>query len=213
MEPSAPFDGDRSWKALHTLTSGAEITIRGIVPEDREELRRAFRETSPQTRYLRFFGAAAELTEAMLTYLTCVDQQHHVALVATLSSPDLKTERGVGVARFIRLDDGDVAEAAITVADDMQRRGVAKALAYELERAAVARGVRVLRAEVLENNTRMRSILEGAGARPAAAPEDGMISYDIDLGAGPVSVAPSLVDILRGAAETMAMTIRRLRAD
>jgi RimJ/RimL family protein N-acetyltransferase len=111
---------------------------------------------------------------------------------------------------------GDVAEAAITVADDMQRRGVGKALAYELARAAVSRGIRVMRAEVLDGNAAMRAILEHAGARRVGVDgdehaTDGMISYDIEL--APAHVSAPFVDILRGAAQTMAMTMRRLRAE
>ena len=97
-----PFAGDPAWKVVRTLRDGTTVTIRPIAPEDRDELRREFEHTSPQTRYLRFLGVVGELTDAMLTYLTCVDQKDHVALVATVTSPDLKNERGVGVARFIR---------------------------------------------------------------------------------------------------------------
>src|SRR4051812_28924031 len=107
------------------MSDGTSITIRPITPDDRNELRREFQKISPQTRYLRFLGVVGELSEDMLTYLTSVDQQTHVALVATMTSPDLKTERGVGVARLIRLKDNpDVAEAAITVVDDLQKHGI-----------------------------------------------------------------------------------------
>lgn len=210
-----PFDGDPTWRAVRRLGGGSgaptEITIRGIVPEDREELRRAFHETSARTRYFRFLSLVGELSDAALTHLTCVDQKDHVALVATVASPDLKTERGVGVARFIRLEESpDVAEAAITVVDSMQRRGIGKALSYELERAARVRGIRVLRAEVLADNAAMRAILEHAGARQVDDGIDGgTLRYDVALPEEPVS--PQLIDILRGAAQTMAMTIGRLR--
>jgi GNAT superfamily N-acetyltransferase len=204
-----PFDGSPSWRATHKLRDGAEVTIRAIQPADRDELWRAFQRTSPRTRYLRFLGVIGELTEPMLTYLTCVDQTNHVALVATMSSNDLKTEQGVGVGRFIRIDgEPAVAEGAITVADDFQRRGIGTAIAHELERAARARGIRTMRAEVLESNAEMRSILEGAGAKPRGA-SDGTIAYDIDL---EETEPPShrFMDVLRGAATTMAMSIRRL---
>ena len=208
-----PFTGDPSWKATRTLADGTSITIRPIMPEDRDELRREFDRTSPQTRYLRFLGVVGELSEATLTYLTCVDQQRHVALVATVTSPDLKTERGVAVARLIRLaEDPDVAEAAITVVDDLQKRGIGTALALELERAARACGIRHIRADVLEGNAAMRTILEGAGARRVDAGEaTGTISYDIALDPEvPPASSTRLLDVLRGAAQTMAVTIRKL---
>lgn len=208
-----PFDGDPAWRVTRKLVDGTEITIRPISPADRDELRRGFQAMSPESRYLRFLGTIGELSEAMLDYLTKVDQDDHVALVATVDSPDLKAERGIGVARFIRLDDEpDVAEAAITVVDDMQRRGVGTALARELERAAAVRGVRRFRAEVLADNAMMRSILESAGSRcHARGNGDGTLAYDVEIDASDAeTLSEHLLRILRGAAETMALTIRRL---
>jgi GNAT superfamily N-acetyltransferase len=159
-------------------------------------------------------GVVGELSDAMLTYLTDVDQKNHVAIVATIVSPDLKTERGVGVARFIRLKSSpDTAEAAITVADDWQKHGVGTLLAYELERAARARGIRHIRAEVLEGNAAMRAILEDAGAKRVDAGGDssGTISYDIEL-APTAATTTGVMDVLRAVARTMADSIRSATA-
>jgi RimJ/RimL family protein N-acetyltransferase len=203
-----PFDGNPSWRVVRTLKDGTEVAIRPIVPEDREELRRAFRATSTRTRYLRFLAVLGELSDDMLDYLTRVDQKDHVALVAVHASPDLKSERGVGIARFIRLEDEPhIAEAAITVADDFQRRGLGTVLGRELARSAQAHDIRTIRAEVLEGNERMRAILEGAGAKHRGT-SDGIVSYDIDIEPG--TFVHRLRHVMRGAAQTMAMTIRRL---
>jgi len=204
------FTGDPTWKVARTLRDGTPITIRPIQPEDREELRREFERISPETRYLRFLGVVGELSEAALTYLTCVDQHDHIALVATTTSPDLKSERGVGVGRVIRLkSDPHVGEAAITVVDDMHQLGIGSALAVELARAARARGIRVIRAEVLEGNAAMRGILEQVGAkRVDSGDQAGTLCYDIAIDEVPHPTR--IVDVLRGAAQTMAMSIRRL---
>lgn len=211
--PDAPdaFDGSPTWRVVRHLRDGTPITIRLISPDDREDLRQAFLETSPTTRYLRFLGVVSELTDQMLTYLTEVDQRNHVALVATIVSPDLKTERGVGIARLIRLhEDPHVAEAAITVADSMQRRGVGAALGLELERAARFVGIHVIRAEVYEGNQAMRAILEGAGAkRVESRTGSGTISYDIAI-ESPRLPSSGITDVLRGAATTMAISLRKL---
>lgn len=205
------FDGDPTWKVERALHDGTTITIRPVTPDDREALRRAFGETSSQTRYLRFHSAHRELTEQDLTYLTEVDQVSHVALVATLTSPDLKTERGIGIARFVRLEESpDVAEAAITVIDAMQRLGVGTALTRELERAARVRGVRVIRAEVLADNAAMRSILDAVGAQPRRRDDGaGESAYDIELGEQPLARDGAVMMVLRGAAMVMA-ALRRL---
>lgn len=209
-DDSRPFDGSPSWRIVRTLPDGATITIRPIAAEDREGLRQGFLASSEQTRYLRFLSSIGTLSEAALDYLTNVDQKNHIALVATMTSPDLKFERGVGVARAIRLSsEPDVAEAAITVVDDMQRRGVGSALGLELERAARASGIRVLRAEVLKDNEAMRTILASAGARQVKGEEEstGALSYDIEL--GPTG-SSWIRDILRGAARTMAISVQKL---
>ncbi len=205
------FDGSPTWKVVRYLKDGSALNVRPITPDDREDLRRAFLEMSPTTRYLRFLGIASELTEEMLTYLTEVDQKNHVALVATMISPDLKTERGVGIGRLIRLaENSEIAEAAITVTDAMQRQGVGSALAVELARAARFMGIHVIRAEVFEGNEAMRALLEAAGAtRVEPRTGAGTLSYDIAL--APMRDTPrAIIDLLRGAATTMAMSLRKL---
>lgn len=179
----AAFDGDPTWRVTRELPDGTPYVIRPISPDDREGLRHGFDETSPHTRYLRFGHASSTLTDEALTYLTCVDQQDHVALVATTTTPDLKTERGIGVARFVRSKENPhVAEAAVVIVDDVQRKGVGTALTHELGRAALLRGITRLRADVLYGNTLMRTILEQLGARPlTAGPFDGTITYELDL--------------------------------
>jgi GNAT superfamily N-acetyltransferase len=208
-----PFDGDPAWRAAAMLEDGTHVTLRPIFADDRDELRRAFRETSPKTRYLRFLGVVGDLSDAMLDYLTNVDQKDHVAIVATVTSDDLKEERGIGVARFIRVaGEPEVAEAAVTVTDDMQRKGVGTLLVRELGRAAVAHGVRRLRADVLADNATMRAILESAGARchARAGEAAGTVGYEVELEADAQRSVPRLLAILRGAAETLAMKIKRI---
>ncbi len=208
-----PYDGDPSWRVSHVLADGTRVTLRPLFPEDREGLRRAFLETSPKTRYLRFLGVVGDLSEAMLRYLTDVDQVNHVAIVATTTTDDLKEERGLGVARFIRVEgEPDVAEAAVTVVDAMQKRGLGTLLVRELAEAAKLRGIKRLRADVLADNESMRAILDAAGAKPQARSSGaGMIAYDVELGSdGGRSLSPPLLAILRGAAQTLAVTLRRM---
>ncbi len=151
MDDSAshPFDGSPGWKVRRVLPDGTVVWLRPVGPDDKEELRREFLALSEQSRYYRFLQFGTEPTEDLLTYLTTVDQKDHVAIGATIESPDLKTERGIGIARFVRLQDApDTAEAAVTVVDDMHRRGVGGVLLRELLEAARARGIRTLRGEV-----------------------------------------------------------------
>jgi GNAT superfamily N-acetyltransferase len=167
---------------VHRLNDGTPIVIRPIRPEDRDELVRCFARLSPQSRVQRFMVPKAELTEAMLTYLTEVDGKDHVALVAFTDSPDFKRDVGLGVGRFIRLPGEDgVAEAAVTVVDEAQGRGLGKLLLAALTSEAKKRGIKTFRTEVLASNRAMRRILEEASAVVQADDGDTVV-LDVPLG-------------------------------
>lgn len=156
---------DESYRESHTLADGTPVVLRFIRPDDAEELRRRFRELSPESRYRRFLTGASDLTDEKVRYLTETDGVNHVAIVATTESLDLKSEIGLGVARFIRLpDEPGVAEAAVTVVDDMQGKGIGRLLLVLLGKIARDRGVHTIRAEVLASNTPVREILREVGA-------------------------------------------------
>ena len=61
----------------HVLRDGTRVALRSIRPSDAEELHRGFLALSPESRYRRFFSAAADLDEATLRYLTDVDGVEH----------------------------------------------------------------------------------------------------------------------------------------
>jgi RimJ/RimL family protein N-acetyltransferase len=179
--------------AEHVLVDGTLVTIRPITPSDRDELRRQFMRLSPESRYRRFFHAVTEPTDEMLAYLTEVDGEDHFAVVAVIDSLDLRTDQGVGVGRFLRLpDEPDTAEAAVTVVDDFQRRGLGKILLATLADAAKERGIRKFRGEVLTSNDPMRRLLEEAGAT-ATEEAAGTTTFDVPLDApaeDPVPLRP-----------------------
>lgn len=186
---------------------GCRVVLRHIQPSDAPEMRRAFLALSPETRYRRFFGAATDLDAAALAYLTNVDQKDHVAIVAVTESLDLKTERGLGVARFVRSkDDHAVAEVAVTVVDDMQCRGLGTLLTKALARAAHERGIERFRCEVLESNEIVVNALREAGAHEVSR-SAGTIVLDMPLAHTTDNVVRRA---LRIAAVQMNVFLRRL---
>jgi GNAT superfamily N-acetyltransferase len=193
----------------HQLRDGTRVTLRLIRPEDAGELRRAFARLSPRSRYQRFLGGVPALTDEMVAYLTQVDGEHHVAVVCAADSLDLKSEVGLGVARFVRLkDEPDVAEAAVTVIDDWQGKGIGRLLLRALTGLALARGVRVFRAEVLADNGGMRHLLDEAGAAVRAG--DGQtLTFDVALPEPADAIAEQsahpLRKLLRAAAASLRM--------
>jgi acetyltransferase len=115
--------------------------VRPIRPEDAALERRFVNGLSEQSRYFRFFYRLHELTPQMLARFTQVDYDREMALVAVAPDPGApEGERFVGVARYIANPDGESAEFAIVVADDWQRRGVARGLMTRLDASARRRG-------------------------------------------------------------------------
>lgn len=122
------------------LPDGLLVRLRPIVPEDKEELARGYAQLSQESRFRRFLAPPGHLTPEMLAYLTEVDYRDHFALVAlAVEEPG---GPGIGVARYVRLaDDPQTAEAAVTVLDAYQGRGVATVLMQALAVTAMENGV------------------------------------------------------------------------
>ncbi|HUG84185.1 MAG TPA: GNAT family N-acetyltransferase [Euzebya sp.] len=152
------------------LRDGSRVWVRPIRSEDRAMLEQGLQWLSPQSRYMRFHTHVDRLTRAQLDYLVDVDHMDHEALVAL--DPDLRDQPGVAVARYIRLtEEPHVAEAAITVIDSHQGRGIGTALIGLLEQLAHQRGITTFRNYVLAENTAMLQIfreLDGEVLRESA---------------------------------------------
>ena len=196
----------------HVLDDGTPVTLRHVRPDDAAELKRGFDKLSPSSRYRRFLGSVSELSDEMVRYLTCVDGRDHVAIVALTRAPDSGAEIGLGIARFIRsADDPSVAEAALAVIDDVQGKGLGRILGVALARAAIERGVKRFRGEVLTDNEPVRLLLEEVGAvvRPS---EDGALVFDIELGPAETNRLEMLARRwLRAAASHLVGLTRNLR--
>jgi GNAT superfamily N-acetyltransferase len=174
-----------------------EVLVRPLVAEDRELLRDAFDRLGEQSRYRRFLAPKRTLSTSELTYLTDVDHVDHEAIAAL----DAATGEGVGVARYIRLPDRpEVAEAAVTVVDEWQGRGVGRLLLDRLVARAEANGIERFRASMLVSNRVMRHLLEQIGDLEVIRQGEGSVDVDVEL---PVERS-SLRVALRGAARRLA---------
>jgi GNAT superfamily N-acetyltransferase len=203
-------NGRARFREEHVLADGTRVTLRFIAPDDAPELRRCFARLSPRSRYQRFLGSLSELTDEMVDYLTRVDGDQHVAIVATTDSHDLKSEVGLGVARFVRLPERpEVAEAAITVLDEAQGKGLGRLLMTALATIAAHHGVRVFRGEVLADNERMRHLLSEVGATALA--EDGeTLAFDVALPETAETIASERSHPLRRLLRAAAEELRRI---
>jgi len=160
------------------LHDGLLIRIRPILPEDRRELRRGYEQLSQESRRRRFLSPPGHLSKQMLDYLTGIDYRDHLALVAfAIEDPGAP---GIAVARYVRLaDEPDTAEAAVTVVDAYQGRGVGTILMQALTVAAMENGLRRFSAYVLAANP----VLDMARAAQAEVTPDepGVVRVVVDL--------------------------------
>jgi len=147
-----------------TLPEGIEVFVRPLRPEDAAMLVRGFDHLSPETRYRRFLSSVKHLTPEQVSMLTHADGYDHLAWGVAIADPITHEEEGIAVARSIReIDDPEIAEFAIVVADDWQGRGVGKLLTHVLAQEARRCGVRKWRALMLLDNERVRKLLESVG--------------------------------------------------
>jgi GNAT superfamily N-acetyltransferase len=184
------MDTGPDFREEHALRDGTQVVLRHVRPEDADALRKGLERLSPESRYRRFLEQVSHLTDAQVEYLTRVDGQDHVAIGAVTAAGE-----GVGIARFVRLKDPQAAEAAITVIDDMQGKGLGYLLAITLARAAWERGVRRFRGRVLAENPQILQLLAELGATLEKPDEHGGVVFEVEL--IPTPFAPgSTLDVL-----------------
>jgi ribosomal protein S18 acetylase RimI-like enzyme len=162
------------------LRDGTKVHVRPIVPEDEQLLIDAVAAMSERTVYFRFFSPLKRLPDALAHRLAVVDYNDRFALVGTTRKHDGK-ERIVGVARYDRAVDTDVAETAVAVIDEFQRRGLGSALLTILARVARDHGIRAFTLIVLPENQQMLGLLRKMGWIHQAKLTGGVYEITFDL--------------------------------
>jgi GNAT superfamily N-acetyltransferase len=177
-----------------TLRDGSRVTVRPIRPQDAAPLRAGFERLSEDSRYRRFLSPMRKLSGPMLRYLTEVDHHNHEALIAVGADGTI-----VGVARSVRSRrDPQVAETAVTVADDWQGRGLGTALFGLLADRARAEGIRRFTALMLATNREMLDLFEDLG--PVRILERGSGTIELEITLPSRGAGPHLRELLRGSA-------------
>jgi len=137
---------------------GATI-IRPIRPEDAAALLRFAEKLSPEDVRMRFFSAWRTLPPAQLARLTQIDYDRAMAFVMI----EKATGEFAGVARFYANPDNTEAEFAIVVRTDLKNKGIGTILMDRLIQYARARGIGVIRGQVLHENTAMLAFIKQLG--------------------------------------------------
>lgn len=162
------------------LKDGTKLHLRPIAPEDEPLLHEALAAMSERSVYFRFFSPIKRMSDALAHRLAVVDYSDRFAIVATSHRPTGK-ERIVGVARYDRARGTEVAEVAVAVIDEFQRRGLGSALLVELARVARTHAIKTFTLIVLPENREMLGLLHKMGWIHQARLVGGLydISFDI----------------------------------
>src|SRR4051812_14290619 len=179
---------------LVRLRDGGEVLVRSVQPEDKPLFVRGWERFGLESRYRRFMGGKVRLSTGELSFFTEIDHVDHEALGAL----DPESGEGLGVARYVRdRDRPHAAEAAVSVIDAMQGRGLGGVLLRRLCHRAAENGIRIFTAELLTTNHSMLRLFEKLGTVNVTERNGREITIDVEF---QVADAPTLEMTLRSAA-------------
>lgn len=161
-------------------TARSPIGIRPVLPTDRPALTRFYATLSAESRYARFLGASAGISDGVAASFCGPDHEHREGLVAVAREADAE-ERIVGHLCLDPLDDGAF-EMAVAVADRWRQQGIGRALLGDAIDWARRHGVRRLRATMLATNTPVLALIRSSGQHVRLdSPECGIVEAVIDI--------------------------------
>jgi RimJ/RimL family protein N-acetyltransferase len=160
------------------LRDSSCVIVRPVRPEDRELFVAGFERMSEESRYRRFMAHKKRLSDRELDFFTRLDHAAHEAIGALEEA----SGDGVGVARLHRHeDDPSVAEAAVTIVDDWQGRGVGGVLLERLTDRARALGVRRFDASLFTDNRAMLALFQRLGCMKSHRDGPDVLMIDVEL--------------------------------
>jgi acetyl coenzyme A synthetase (ADP forming)-like protein len=170
-----PADYPPEWEQNAVLKDGGTVRLRPIVPSDAPALQAFVKNMSTESSYFRFFRVKKQLEPKELEQFTHLDYDVQMAFVAIVDG-DL-----VGIGRYNADDCPDgFAEAAFTVADDMQGKGIGTLLVYRIAAYARAHSIKGFRAYVLADNHAMMRVFRNAGFSMHRDVDQGVYTVEID---------------------------------
>jgi acetyltransferase len=159
------------------LPDGAEVTIRPIRPEDAELQKEFVKALSAQDKYYPFLNTLREITDTVAARLTQIDYDREMALSATVDKEGREVQ--VGVCRYTANADAESCEFAIVVADQWQRKGLARKLMGVLIETARERGLKYMNGAFLATDERMLQFASGSGFVISDSPDEHSIKHGV----------------------------------
>jgi acetyltransferase len=147
------------------LTSGEDVMIRPIRPEDEPMLVEFHQHLSEHSVYMRYAGSlklSQRVSHDRLARMCFIDYDREMALVVERGRAD-GTRQIIAVGRLTRIRGTDDGEFAMVIRDDMQRQGIGKELLSRLLDVGRAEGMRRVIAEILAQNAPMQHVCQSLG--------------------------------------------------
>jgi len=151
----------RRYESSFVTTSGEEIKLRPIRPEDEALMVRFHKTLSERTvyfRYLQMLGLSARVAHERLTRICFIDYDREMALVAVNTAGEI-----VGVGRLRKNTSTTEAEFALVVTDTYQKQGLGTEVLQRLLAIARAEGVKCVTARIHGENVRMQALCRKLG--------------------------------------------------
>jgi len=159
------------------LRDGSTVRIRPARPSDARLVEDYLIGLSPETRRLRFWTQAVNVTD-LARRVVDVDYRDHLTLLVLVGGDE---GRMIGGAQYIRMD-GTRAELGLSVTDEYQGRGIGSILLGQMAQAAGANGVTIFVAEVLPENHGMINVFRASGFPVTLRAEPGSIEVEFPIG-------------------------------
>lgn len=145
------------------LTSGREVLLRPIRPEDEAAHYTFLDKLAPQDIYYRFFGViSSRMSHKEMARLTQIDYDREMAFIATGKDEHGQPET-LGVVRSLTDPDNTVAEYAIITRSDLKGQGLGRKLMQKMIDYCRRRGTREIIGQILPDNRPMISLARALG--------------------------------------------------
>jgi len=165
----------------YQLTSGQEILIRPIKPEDEQAHHLFLSHTKPEDIYFRFFRAVNNLSHSQMARFTQIDYDREMAFIVVKKN-EKEEDETIAVVRIVSDADNNKAEFAIIVRSDMHKQGIGNKLMNKMIEYCSERGTKRLTAQTLSNNQAMQSLARKFNFTQSRNEDDEQtISLSLDL--------------------------------
>ena len=168
------------WK----LTSGDEVLIRPIRPEDEPHIVKFHESLSERSVYLRYLQAlklSQRVAHERLVRICFIDYDREMALVAERQEAGNGASKVIGVGRLRKLSGTKDAEFAVLVSDEFQGSGLGTELVRRLLEFGRHEKLARVVGDVLQDNIVMRRICEKLGFTLTGVPDEPVMKAEITL--------------------------------